>query len=359
MDLVDNPFAPVTQDERVVLNHLRSLLNRLSPEIQQAVLSDLASIDIPPLNYWTSERETGDPVPESVHLIGLSKYPPVDGALELHSKPGGGPVDLYSETDDVAVAIEGKTKSSLRQEQLSRYATELSADSHTMVSWSSLYRSLSEYTSNMNPYPAGLTEDFLDYLKYIGLHKPHRAAKYVWGDGDGKKLIRVEESGDDLNVIWKAKATQGQGKHDKRVLSWEEFCELFDDIERKHGRDLVRRLFVNLNPPAQQPELNGNTVIGEIDPIREGVSDEHFLRLNYHGGDDGDIAIKLRTVRHSEGGTVGAPYNPGTDCWVWYTKDNELPKLLDPQDHLPGFESEFRETLFLERDYDQVRSRLW
>lgn len=338
------------------MNHLRSLLNRLSPEIQQAILSDLASTNIPPLNGWTSERETGDPVPESVHLIGLCKYPPADGALDLDSKSGGGPVDLYSEADGVGVAIEGKTRQSLRQEQLSRYATELSADSYTTVSWSDLHRVLSEHRSNMDPYPAGLTNDFLDYLKRIGLHKPHRVAKYVWGDGDGNKQIRVEEAGDDLNVIWQAKATKGQGKQDKRVLSWDQFCELFDDIERKHSQDLIRRLFVNLNPPAQQPEFDGNTVIGEIDPIREGVSDEHFLRLNYH---EDDNAVKLRTVRNSEGGTVGAPYNPGTDRWVWYTERNELPELLEPQEHLPGFESEFRKALFLERNYDRVRSQLW
>jgi hypothetical protein len=356
MSLVDNPFAPVTQDERVVLNHLRSLLNRLSPEIQQSVLSDLVSADIPPLNGWTSERQTSDPVPETVHLIGLCKYPPADGALELQAESGGGPVDLYSETDGVGVAIEGKTRGSLRQEQLSRYATELNTESYTTISWSDLHRALSEHRANMSPYPAGLTDDFLDYLKRIDLHKPHRVAQYIWGNGDGKKQIRVEKAEGDLNVIWKAKATKGQGKQDERVLSWDEFCELFDDIERKHGRDLVRRLFVNPSPPAQQPEFGGDTVIGEINPIRDGVPDEHFLRLNYH---EDDKAVKLRTVRNSEGGTVGAPYNPGTDRWVWYTENNELPELLEPQQHLPGFESEFREDLFLKRNYERVRSQLW
>lgn len=356
MGYVDNPFAPVTQDERVVMNHLRTTLNRLSPRVQQAILSDLTHGDIPQLEDWTSERETSDPIPESVHLIGLSKYPPADSTLDLDVKKGRGPVDLYSEVDGVGVAIEGKTKQTLGEEQLSRYATELDADTFTTVSWSDFHRALSEHRTDMDPYPAGLADEFLDYLERINLRKPHRVAKYVWGDGGGVKQIRVEEAGDSLNVIWKAKATEGQGKQDERVLSWDEFCDLFDDIENKHSREFIRRLFVDLELPTQQPELDGDTVIGEIDPVREKVSNDHFLRLNYH---DDDNALKLRTVRNSPGGTVGAPLNPGRDRWVWYTKEKELRELLRPQEDLPGFEPEFREILFLERDYDRVKSQLW
>lgn len=355
MGYTDNPFAPVTQDERVVMNHLRTLLNRISPSVQQAILSNLTSTDVPQLTNWTTQRETNDPVPDSVHLVGLSKYPPADGILDLSTEPGSGPVDLYSETDSVGVAIEGKTKESLQEEQLSRYITELNADSYTTVSWSDLYRTLSEHRIDMGPYPAGLTNEFLEYLEQIDLHKPHRVAKYVWGDGEGEKQIRVEENEGGLSVIWRAKAAGGQGKQDERVLSWDEFCKLFKDIENRHSQGLVRRVFVNLEPPTQQPELDGDTIIGEINPVREEVSNEHFLRLNYHGDDK---ALKLRTVRNSKGGTVGSPLTPGRDQWVWYTEKKELTKLLKPQ-HLPGFDREFRELLFLERDHDRVKSQLW
>lgn len=356
MGYTDNPFAPVTDDERIVMHHLKTVLNRLSPDIQKELFSELTGARITRLEEWESEHETGDSTPESAHLIGLSKHPPVDGVLELGPQSGGGPVDLYSEKDGVGVAIEGKTKGSLRDEQLSRYATTLNTDSYTTASWSDLYRLLSEFTSDMRPYPAGLVDEFLDYLEHIELHQPHQVARYVWGESDGVKRIRVEEGENGLTVSFKVEATEGQGKKDERVLSWDEFCELFDDVESRHGREFIRRVFVDGEPPFQQPELDGDTVLGQIDPIRPEVEDENYLRLNFH--EDNNV-VKLRTVRPSEGGTVGSPYSPYSDGFVWYVEEYELPETLERQPNLPGFDPEFREMLFLERDDSRVKSNLW
>jgi len=356
MGYADNPFAPITEKERIVMNHLKTLLNRISPENQQSIFSDLTDQDIPELSEWTSERETSDPVPDTVHLIGLSKHPPVDDNIELSTKSGDGPIDLYSKSKGVGVAIEGKTKESLREGQLSRYATELNSDSCTIISWSDLYRVFSRYKSEMHRYPSGLVDEFLAYLEQIQLHKPHQAAKYVWGDGDGVKQIRVEQDSKEVIVIWKVEASTGSGKRDTRRFSWSEFCTLFESIQNRHGEGFIRRIFVDAEPPFQQPELDTDTVLGEIDPIRDNIGDENYLRLNYH--QDGR-ALKLRTVRPSKGGTVGMPYSPSTDGYVWYTHKYELLELLEPQLDLPGFNPEFREALFVDRDLNEVKSHLW
>lgn len=356
MGYVDNPFAPITDDERIVMNHLKTVFNRLSPEVQQSVITELTGLDMPCFTEWVSEHETAKATPESAHLIGLSKHPPVGDSVELGTQSGGGPVDLYTEKKGVGVAIEGKTRGSLWTGQLSRYSTELNSDSYTTVSWSDLYRVLSDLRDEMRPYPAGLTDEFLDYLEQVGLHKPQQLAKYVWGDSDGVKLIRVVEEGSELTVVFSVKATEGQGRHDERRLSWDEFCELFDDVEERHGREFIKRVFVNGEPPHQQPELDGDTVLGEIDPIRPNVGDENYLRLNFHGNQN---AVKLRTVRPTEGGTVGQPYSPSTDGFVWYVEEQELPKTLKSQPDKPGFDPEFRKLLFVDRDSDKVISNLW
>ena len=53
------------------------------------------------------------------------------------------------------------------------------------------------------------------------------------------------------------------------------------------------------------------------------------------------------------------PYSLGTDRYVWYTHKYELPELLKPQLNLPGFDPEFREALFVDRDLNKVKYHLW
>ncbi|QIO25294.1 hypothetical protein [Haloarcula sp. JP-L23] len=354
MGFADNPFAPVTHDERTVMNHLKTVFNRLSPEVQREIINELTGEKIPAIDGWVSERETNEPSPETVHLIGLSKEPPVDFGIEESS--GGGPVDLFTKADQTGIAIEGKTRDSIRNEQMSRYAEALSANSTTNVSWSDLYRALERMQPEMAAYPAGLVDEFLVYLESIDLHNPHQTAKYVWGNDDGIKEIQVVESDGELLVIWRVQAAEGQGKQDTRVLQWDEFTELFEDIESRHGQDFVERIFVNGEAPYKQPELDSDTVLGEIDPIRDHVDDDNFLRLNYH---EDNNSVKLRTVRPSEGGTVGMPHNPGTDRYVWYAQDDELPQLLATTSETPGFDKEFRQVLFRDRHRSKVRAHLW
>jgi len=374
----DNPFAPpVTTKETVVMHNLKTLLNRLDPSNTAAVLTELLGEDGPAVSQWERERDTSLQTPKTVYLIGLSKHPPSAKSIDPSSEDGGGTVDLFGQAEDAAIAVEGKTRLSLSQSQLGRYKRALGADSYQTISWSDVYRALDTHRDRMDPYPAGLTGEFLDYLTLIDLHRPHKLAEYAWGepaasadsasagddriqdaDGIGQILVRAgaDASLETLEVHWHVEDADGGAKQDSRTMPWDTFTDLFDDIEQRHGQNFVDRTFVDAEPIDANLDGDDDIVIGQTQTVKDmHEGSDYVLELQYLESDE---KVALRAVEPGTDGDRGKVRN-AQERYSWDAHPEELQTVLTPSDRRPGFDKQFRQSLFSDRDPEAVATHLW
>jgi hypothetical protein len=102
----DNLLYNGGEDERSVVNNIRNALNRLSSEARANFFHELAGVSVSaPIER---EHSTAIETPDNTVLIGLAGDPAPVSLGDLSERSGGGPVDLYAEEIDEAIAIEAK-----------------------------------------------------------------------------------------------------------------------------------------------------------------------------------------------------------------------------------------------------------
>jgi len=323
------------ENEEKIVNTIRNVLNRLSPDARETFFREL--IGVPVSTSISREKQTKASTAPNTILVGLAGDPAPISLNDLSNQSGGGPVDLYLEDGEQAVAVEAKLGESLNHTQLGRYATALDADEVVTVTWSEVYRMFEILKDVVHIKRQFLIKDSLDYIAGVGLHKNSVTFDRYWGDQDGYKYIRATED----NIIFYTNDHEERGETDRRELSWEQFQELFQDIEERHGADLVEKIFVDVEPLINFFE--SNTVLGEIDSIR---TDDNLLRLFYHKKDN---IIKLREVQ-AKNKSPPAPGSPAgrNETYAW------MMNVVDQQEMLESHSREVREQLFIQREWNDL-----
>jgi hypothetical protein len=328
----ENLLYRADEDESSVANSIRNVLNRLSPSARASIFENLAGVPVEG-SISREKPTTAESASETV-LIGLAGEPDPNTTKNLSDRAGGGPVDLYAEDEDKAVAIEIKLGDSLSKSQLERYATALDATDVASVTWTDIYRALQDLESEVHPKRQFLIDDMLDYLNALKLHQESVTFEHFWGEQDGYKYVRVTRD----SVSFYTNDYQQRGETDRRELSWDQFRHLFEDIEKRHGKKVIRDIFIETTPISDL--FDSSIIIGEIQSIR---TDDNLLRLFY----DEDESIKLREIQ-SRDTSPPAPGSPAglSETYAWLMNDSDQRGMFSDQ------APEVLEQSFLQREWD-------
>ena len=322
------------EPEWKVANSIRNVLNRLSPSARASFFEEIAGVPVE--SSISREKQTTAESASDTVLIGLAGDPDPNTTEDLSERAGGGPVDLYAGDENRAVAVEIKLGDSLNKSQLERYATALNVTDVAAVTWTDVYRALQNLETEVHPERQFLIDDTLEYLTILELHQESVTFEHYWGDQDGYKYVRVTSD----NVSFYANDFKERGETDKRELSWEQFRNLFEDIEKRHGQELIKDIFIETTPISGL--FKSPTVIGEIESIQ---TDDNLLRLFY---DQKDESIKLREIQ-SDDTSPPAPGRPAgpNEVYAWLMNDT------DQREMLTEHEPKIREQIFLQREWDE------
>jgi hypothetical protein len=329
----ENLLYRADEDESSVANSIRNVLNRLSPSARASFFENLAGVHVEG-SISREKLTTAESASETV-LIGLAGEPDPNTTKNLSDRAGGGPVDLYVEDEDKAVAIEIKLGDSLSKSQLERYATALDATDVASVTWTDIYRALQDLESEVHPKRQFLIDDMLDYLNALKLHQESVTFEHYWGEQDGYKYVRVTSD----HVSFYTNDYQERGETDRRELSWDQFRHLFEDIEKRHGKEVIQNIFIEITPISDL--FDSFTIIGEIQSIR---TDDNLLRLFY---DETDESIKLREIQSDDTSppAPGSPAGP-SETYAWLMNDSDQRGMFS--EHAP----EVLEQIFLQCEWD-------
>jgi len=357
-----NPFAPVTNDEVTVVNHLQTLLLKLDSGLVQEVLNDIVGEEIPVFDNWQTEKQVAsgehpeidapDGANKNTFLLGLSEQPAVitDADLEATDvESDEGRVDLYA-TGPGLFIIEAKTIGSLSESQLTRYQNSLPGETKfKTISWADLSQALEAVKPKMSQYERGLTEDYLTFLDEAGLGVPHRLVQrpYVKEDGTtGLKKFAIK-GGEPLSIEF---SWEENGVTQNTIeLDWQQFVELFEQVDP----DVLDAAFVQSGDFDGSDRFNDSTELGAIDPLMDSDSN---IALKFVYSTNGN-ALKLGH-RLDEGGKVGSPRGKGRQAWM-IAPGEGTDLFIYTSEQYPGLNESLREALFVEFDRETVKEALW
>lgn len=328
----DNLLYHGEEDEPRIVNTIRNVLNRLSPSDRETFFDELTGSSVS--TKIMREEETDTNAPSDTVLVGLARDPKPVSLDDLPAKSGAGPIDLYAEDNDRAIAVEVKLGDTLSHSQLGRYATALDANELVIVTWSDVYRAFQTLRDSANPEYQLLIDESLDYLSELGLHQDAVTFDHYWGEQEGYKYVRAIPE----KIIFYSNDIGERGKNDRRELSWEQFRRLFKDIEDRHSKELTQKIFIDVEPLSEV--LNSHTILGEINSVR---TDDNLLRLFYHGDDQ---ELKLREVQAGDE-SPPAPGKPAgfSEQYTWLMNEH------DQQSMLNSHSDNVREQIFIQREW--------